>query len=119
MEVHQMKSINEKDQLSGLVIIGTVKERSRRYANVRGSQVEIVTYVGFLIHPVWFNTTWGSLRSLSLTQCWFHRHTVSFADLAVSHRHFSLLSFHSLGTPCAERAAWNHRPVQTYHGSAH
>ena len=31
----------------------------------------------FLIHPVWFNTTWGSLRSLSLTQCWFHRHTVS------------------------------------------
>ena len=45
MEVHQMKSINEKDQLSGLVIIGTVKERSRRYANVRGSQVEIVTYV--------------------------------------------------------------------------
>jgi hypothetical protein len=45
MEVPQMKSITEKDQLSGLVIIGTVKERSRRYANVRGSQVEIVTYV--------------------------------------------------------------------------
>ena len=60
-----------------------------------------------------------SLRSLSLTQCWFHRHTVSFVNLAVSHRLLCLLSFHSLCTPCAERAAWNHRPVQTYHGSAH
>lgn len=40
-----MKSASEEEQLSGLVIIGSIKERSRRYASVRGSQVEIVTYV--------------------------------------------------------------------------
>lgn len=40
-----MKTNTEEDQLSGLIIIGTVKERSRRYASIRGSQVEIVTYI--------------------------------------------------------------------------
>jgi hypothetical protein len=40
-----MKSNNEEEHLSGLIIRGTVKERSHRFVSVRGSQIEIVTYV--------------------------------------------------------------------------
>ena len=42
-EVAVLKTQNSK-RSTGLLVCGMVQERTRRYANVKGSQVEIITY---------------------------------------------------------------------------